>query len=131
VFKLGGASDIPQPIARTDEPTGRPPARVGTPDQIAAGRSLFYTWCAKCHSLGVPAVTPDLSRLEGGIGDPEVFAAIVLKGALVSRGMSRFNDVLSKSDADELHDFLVDEAWKRYEAKPAPAAHAPEDPAGR
>jgi quinohemoprotein ethanol dehydrogenase len=131
VFKLGGAADIPQPSERSNEPYARPPARVGTVDQIAAGRTLFYTWCAKCHSLGVPAVTPDLSRLEGGIGDPEVFAAIVLKGALVSRGMSRFNDVLSKSDADELHDFLVDEAWKRYEAKPAPAARAPEDPPGR
>jgi quinohemoprotein ethanol dehydrogenase len=126
-MKLGGPQDIPAPPARTEEPYRQPPDPTGTADQVAAGRLLFYTWCAKCHSLGVPAVTPDLTRLNRGIADPNVFKTIVLKGALVPLGMPRFDDVMSATDVAALHAFLVDESWTRYRAQaaaaPGPATH--------
>src|SRR6202034_4561044 len=107
VLKLGG-SPVPLPPPRIPEPYSQPPPRYGTGAQIEAGRSLFYTWCSKCHSLGVPAVTPDLSRLGRGIGSVVAFKSIVLGGALVPLGMARFDDVLSSGDAEKLHAFLLD-----------------------
>lgn len=115
-LKLGGAPDIPQPPRRTEEPYARPPKRVGTTAEVTHGQALFYTWCAKCHSLGVPAVTPDLSRLPGRVGNVDLFKAIVLNGALMADGMSRFDDVLSPADADALYAFLINEAQIRYQA---------------
>ncbi len=116
VLKLGG-SDIPKPAPRTEEPYRQPPARVGTAAQVSTGRSLFFTWCSKCHTLGAPAVTPDLSRLNRGIGSADAFKAIVLQGALLPLGMARFNDVLSAEDADDIHAYLVDQSWQAYDAQ--------------
>jgi quinohemoprotein ethanol dehydrogenase len=116
VLKLGG-SDIPKPALRTEEPYRQPPARIGTAAQIDAGRSLFYTWCSKCHTLGAPAVTPDLSRLNRGIGSADAFKAIVLQGALLPLGMARFNDVLSPEEADEIHAYVVDQSWQAYDTQ--------------
>jgi quinohemoprotein ethanol dehydrogenase len=43
-----------------------------------------------------------------------VFQAIVLKGAFLSGGMARFDDVLSPADTEALHAYLVDQAWQAY-----------------
>jgi quinohemoprotein ethanol dehydrogenase len=124
VLKLGG-SDVPKPAPRVEEPYRQPPARLGTRAQIEAGRSLFTTWCSKCHTLGAPAVTPDLSRLNRGIGSADAFKAIVLKGALLPLGMARFDDVLSSDDADALHAYLVDQSWAAYDAQQAKRGFSP------
>src|SRR5258708_15993895 len=94
VLKLGG-SDIPKPAPRTEEPYRQPPARVGTAGQVSTGRSLFFTSRSKCHTLGAPSLTPDLSRLNRRIAPAHAFKAIGLQGALLPLGMPRFNDVLS------------------------------------
>jgi len=114
VMKLGGAEQIPKPALKPVEPRREPPPQQGTPQQVAAGRTLFNTWCAECHTLGVASVTPDLTRLNRGIVSGEVFKAIILKGALVPLGMARFDDVLTEADADTLHAFLVDRSWEEY-----------------
>jgi quinohemoprotein ethanol dehydrogenase len=57
---------------------------------------------------------PDLSRLNDGIGSFERFEAIVRGGAFVSLGMPRFDDVVSESDADAIHAYLIDQAWDQY-----------------
>jgi quinohemoprotein ethanol dehydrogenase len=52
---------------------------------------------------------PDLRRLT-----PEkhsVFYEIVLNGALRPLGMGRFDDVLTREDAQAIHAYLIDEAW--------------------
>jgi quinohemoprotein ethanol dehydrogenase len=116
VLKLGGSA-VPQPVARPQEPYRLPPARKGTPEQIASGRTLFVTWCSKCHNLGVPAVTPDLTRLNRGIGAEEVFASIVRRGALLAGGMPRFDDVLSSQNVADLHAYIIDQAWQAYDAE--------------
>jgi quinohemoprotein ethanol dehydrogenase len=118
-FKLGAPADVPKPMLRVTERYATPPARAGTAAQIDAGSKLFNVWCARCHALGVPGVTPDLSRLNDGIATPEVFRAIVLQGALASRGMPRFSDVLSPADAEALHDYLIGQSWNGYTAQGA------------
>ena len=124
VLKLGG-SRVPLPSPRISEPYAQPPTRHGTQAQIETGRALFSKWCSKCHTLGVPAVTPDLSRLGRGIGSVDIFDSIVLGGALVPLGMARFDDVLSSVEAEEIHAFLVDRAWDAYNAQSAHGEPAP------
>jgi quinohemoprotein ethanol dehydrogenase len=120
-FKLGGASEVPKPPIRTEDPYRRPPPMAAMPNQVASGLKLFNVWCARCHSLGVPGVTPDLSHLRDGIDNLAVFQAIVLNGAFVSRGMARFDDVLSPVEVESLHAYLLDEARQGYERQSAAA----------
>jgi quinohemoprotein ethanol dehydrogenase len=119
-FKLGGG-EVPKPSLRLAQPLHKPPAQTGTPEQIAAGGALFTTWCSRCHFLGVPAATPDLSRLEG-IESLDVFKSIVLGGAFVPAGMARFNDVLSAADVDSIHVYLIDQSWANYKRESGAAA---------
>jgi quinohemoprotein ethanol dehydrogenase len=114
VFKLDGAAQVPKPEVRHDEPWTKPPVAAANSAQVRQGTLLFAQWCARCHSLGVPGVTPDLSRLRDGIASADVFDAIVRKGALVSRGMARFDDALSAEEVGAIHAYLVDQAWQAY-----------------
>lgn len=116
-FKLSGAPDVPKPEIRSLSAYTAPPPSVGTSEQIAGGARLFNVWCSRCHALGVPGVTPDLSRLNDGIATSDVFRAIVLQGAFASRGMPRFGDVLTTANADSLHDYLIDQAWMGFRAQ--------------
>lgn len=116
-FALGGAAEVPKPPAQVVKPLQQPPPQNGTPEQILNGQYLYNTYCGRCHALGVPGLTPDLSRLEDGIASFDVFKAIVRKGALLPQGMPRFDDVISEADARALHSYFVDEAWKTYKAE--------------
>jgi quinohemoprotein ethanol dehydrogenase len=124
-FRIGGASDVPKPPIRVNELYRQPPPLTASPAKVAAGLELFNVWCARCHSLGVPGVTPDLSRLRDGIDNLAVFQAIVLKGAFLARGMARFDDVLSPADTEALHAYLVDQAVQAYKRQSAAASTAP------
>jgi quinohemoprotein ethanol dehydrogenase len=121
VFKLGGAAEVPKPPVRVTEPYQQPPPSTASASQIQSGSNLFTTWCARCHSLGTPGVTPDLARLRDGIENPAVFQAIVLKGAFLSRGMARFDDVLAPSDTEAIYAYLVDQAWANFKQQAAAA----------
>jgi quinohemoprotein ethanol dehydrogenase len=111
-LKLGGGS-VPIPREVRPVPFPQPPARSGTPAQIEAGAILFNRFCSRCHAFG-PAVLPDLRKLS-----PEkhrIFSDIVLNGALSPLGMGRFDDVLTRADAEALHAYLIDEAWSAFQA---------------
>jgi hypothetical protein len=56
-----------------------------------------------------------------------VFQTIVLKGAFLSRGMARFEDVLSPSDADAIYAFLVDQAWTNFKQQSIAPRHTERD----
>jgi quinohemoprotein ethanol dehydrogenase len=125
-LKLGGLQ-VPLPPVLTPAPYSKPPPRQGSEAQVGAGRALFITWCSKCHTLGAPAVTPDLSRLGRGTGSTDVLKSILLDGALAPLGMARFDDVLSSGDVENIHAFLIDRAWDAYTAQSAhrDLTHAP------
>jgi quinohemoprotein ethanol dehydrogenase len=124
VFTLDGPQDIPKPSPRQAEPYQGPPPRSGTPEEVAQGKGLFLQWCSRCHTIGVPALTPDLSKLADGIAAENAFKAVVRGGAFIPLGMPRFDDVVSDKDAEAIHDYLVDQAWEAYrkqlEMQPTP-----------
>lgn len=114
VFKLGGG-DVPMPDKREAIPYLKPPLSKATPALIARGENLFTENCSRCHVLGTPSVTPDLSRLP-----PEIHAAfndIVLKGALAPMGMGRFDDIVTPSDVNAIHAYLIDQQRQGYAAQ--------------
>ena len=112
-FRLGG-TDVPKPPVLPDIPFTEPPAREGTPAQLAQGEVLYNRFCARCHAFG-RALLPDLRRLS-----PEthrIFYDIVLEGAYQAKGMASWKDVLRRADAETIHAYLVDQAWQARAAQ--------------
>jgi quinohemoprotein ethanol dehydrogenase len=60
----------------------------------------------------------DLRRLSAATH--AIFYKIVLDGAYVPMGMGRFDDVLSKQDAEHVHAFLVAQAWDAFSGDKSP-----------
>jgi quinohemoprotein ethanol dehydrogenase len=109
-FKLGGG-EVPTPPVLASMPFPKPPENRGTPAQLAVGEVKFIEQCSRCHVFGTN-VTPDLRKLP-----PEIHAAfkdIVLGGAFGPAGMESFSDLLSGSDVDAIHAYLIDQAWQGY-----------------
>ena len=115
VLKLDGGT-VPLPPLLIEKPFPTPPAHEGTPARIAAGEVLYNRFCGRCHELG-RGVLPDLRTLSPGLH--QVFYDIVLNGALAPMGMGRWDDVLSRADAESIHAYIVDQAWQAYNAQPA------------
>jgi quinohemoprotein ethanol dehydrogenase len=59
------------------------------------------------------SVTPDLRKLPIEVHD--AFKDIVLGGAFTPVGMESFSDILSESDVDAIHAYLIDQAWQGYQ----------------
>jgi quinohemoprotein ethanol dehydrogenase len=111
----GGA--IPKPPAVVDAPQSQPPPREGTAAQIGAGEVLFNRFCARCHVFGL-GILPDLRHMSPATH--QLFYSIVLNGAYQAKGMARWDDVVSRPDAEAIHAYLTDQAWLAQ----APAAPA-------
>jgi quinohemoprotein ethanol dehydrogenase len=121
-FKLGGGA-VPAPPARTEPAFPKPPAQTANASAIAAGEVIFIQECSRCHTFGAN-VTPDLRKLNAGM--QTIFKDIVLRGAVAPTGMESFADILSEKDVDNVHAYLIDQAWQGYKAQEAaahPAAH--------
>ena len=117
-LRLGGAR-VPRPPRVTDVPFSEPPAREGDAEEVLRGGILYNRFCGRCHLFGRGEL-PDLRRF---VAAPRsTFEGIVLGGALASLGMGRFDDVLSHRDAEDIHAFLLGEAWDAYQRQQA-AAH--------
>ncbi len=131
-FKLGGGSVPKRPLAdHSDEGFSMPPVpRRGDEQQIFHGADLFVRNCAKCHANmdGRAAGIPDLKRM-GEVAHNE-FNDILLKGTRVAKGMGDFSELLSPADVEALHSFLIDLAWKAYEAEQEPTKPHQPPPAG-
>jgi quinohemoprotein ethanol dehydrogenase len=109
---------VPLPPQLADEPIPAPPRHEGSPAQIAEGEVLYNRFCSRCH-IDDRGVLPDLRRMT-----PEkhqIFYDIVMHGLLASAGMGRWDDVLSRADAEAIHAYIVDEAWMAYRAAPRDA----------
>ena len=117
-FRLDGGS-VPKPSPVRETPAPDPPVREGTPAQVAQGAVLYSRFCSRCHVFG-RGILPDLRRMSPTT--QQLFYEIVLKGAYQAKGMARWDDVLSDSDAQAIHAYLVDQAWQarasRHDAVP-------------
>jgi quinohemoprotein ethanol dehydrogenase len=117
-FALGGTDVVPKPAVRPPQPArSQPPERRASRELVLAGRDLYVMYCGRCHTIGIPAITPDLSR-SATLASPQAFNAVVLKGALIPAGMGRFDDLLSEADTLAIQSYLIDEAWKAYQPSP-------------
>ncbi len=114
-LKIGGGA-VPTPAPRAEEPFDEPPVQNAGKAQIDAGELKFVEECSRCHVLG-PSSTPDLRKLNPGVHS--AFKDIVLKGVLAPSGMERFDDILSEQDVDNIHAYLIDQAWMAYRAQEA------------
>jgi quinohemoprotein ethanol dehydrogenase len=118
-FRLdGGAVPIPALLAELG-PLPEPPARRGTEADVAAGRRLFAENCALCHASGRGPV-PDLRR--SGAGIHAAFQQIVRAGALQARGMPRWDDLLSVRDVEQIHAYVIAQAWEDFDRQQAGAS---------
>lgn len=120
-FRLGGGAVPKRPPLRHDAPVLVPPPvpRQGTAADQQAGARLFQRNCAICHAAAGGKV-PDLSRMSAQTHRD--FMAIVLEGTRAAKGMGNFSGVLSRSDAERIHQALIEQQWKNYEAATKTAA---------
>ena len=107
-FRLDGGV-TPKPPLFVDQPLARPPPRVGSKASIDRGEVFYNRYCSRCHAFG-RGLLPDLRRLAPGTH--ELYYQIVLNGLFEPKGMSRWDDVLTHDDAEAMHNYLVDQAWK-------------------
>jgi quinohemoprotein ethanol dehydrogenase len=112
-FKLGGGR-VPTPTARITLPFEKPPEQTASAAAIHAGEIKFIEECSRCHVLDLN-ITPDLRRLNPGLH--AAFKDIVLHGALAPAGMERFDDLLTETDVDNIHAYLIDQSWVAYRAQ--------------
>jgi len=114
-FKLDGEPlSIPQPLAEVPFP--KPPHAEGTTEQISEGELLYARYCSRCHVFG-KGLLPDLRRLSPTTHS--LFYDIVMGGLYQGAGMARWDDVLSRADAESIHAYLVNQAWAAYAATPS------------
>ncbi|MBS0393530.1 MAG: PQQ-dependent dehydrogenase, methanol/ethanol family [Proteobacteria bacterium] len=119
-FRLDGGA-VPTPAKLEPVVFEEPPHQDVKPARLHRGEVLFVQECSRCHTFGI-SVTPDLRRLT--TAQHSVFNDIVLRGAVAPTGMEKFDDILSEQDADDIHAYLIDEAWKAYRAQQAERARA-------
>jgi quinohemoprotein ethanol dehydrogenase len=107
-FRLdGGATPKPPPVS--EPPLASRPAREGSAAQIAHGEVLYNRYCGRCHAFG-RGLLPDLRRMSPET--QQIFYEIVLNGLYSAKGMARWNDVISRGDAEAIHAYLVDQTWQ-------------------
>ena len=114
-FRLDGSTETPKPEPRIESPITQPET-VPPRDAVERGQRLFIVNCGRCHGQG-PALNPDLTRPTFGSEDPQVFRSIVLNGALVTGGMGRFDDTLSRADVDDIYAYITDVRWQQFKAE--------------
>ncbi len=113
-FKLGGKKSLPPvKVAAVDFP--EPPPMAGDPEQVARGKTLFFTRCFMCHGDGAVSggVLPDLRRIA-----PEkhaIWKSIVVDGAFAKLGMPKFQGTLSEADAEDIRQYVIKRA---HETRP-------------
>jgi 1,4-alpha-glucan branching enzyme len=111
-FRLdGGATPVP-PDLPPPGPLPEPPAQIGTAADIAAGAQLFRANCGSCHSNAWPAPVSDLRRSTAATH--AAFKDIVLRGALQPRGMPSWDDLLTESQVDQIHAYVISVARAAY-----------------
>lgn len=111
VFALGGKATLPAPAPYVapalNTPTDAQPAEL-----VATGRQSYAQFCAGCHGDNGQtrgATFPDLTR-SPMLHTQDGFDTVVLKGALVERGMVSFATDLKPADTAAIRVFIISRA---------------------
>ena len=105
VFKLGGAVELSVPNHRDRSIPAQDLTQVND-SAIARGELHYNEYCGFCHGLVVRSggAIADLRQMNDATH--EVFNQIVIDGIYGSKGMAGFADVLTPSQADDIHQFV-------------------------
>jgi len=133
-FKLGGAVPFPTPKIVVP-PVPEPPELTADAATIKKGEALYRKFvCDGCHSPGLDGsgawvedgAVPDLRYAPPNVHRD--WYAIVLGGSHWDKGMPGFADPpkfafphakMTVADAEALHAFVIDGAWKAYRGEQA------------
>ncbi len=90
-FTLDGQSALPESALQNDDPILDDIDFVVDEELASHGRAMYHSVCSVCHGAGLRAdgAAPDLTRSSIPL-DTNALKAVVLEGALVNRGMGRF-----------------------------------------
>jgi quinohemoprotein ethanol dehydrogenase len=131
-FKLGAKTPFPYPKVEIP-PVPKPPEQEVSEEIIRRGEKLYGTFvCDGCHSPGLDGSGAWV--LDGAVPDlrympPDAhkdWYQIVLGGSHWDSGMPGFanppkfafpSDKMTVADADALHAYVIDGAWKAYKAE--------------
>ena len=122
-FKLNGKAEIPK-TAKLEIPVPKPPVLSATAEQLTHGELIFDV-CSTCH--GSHAVSLATVKHSGAIPDlrysPYLHSGwddVVIGGVLNARGMPSMGDVvgLTAADSEAVRAFVIEQAWKVYDAQP-------------
>ncbi len=120
-FKLGGGPVPMRPeVDHASAEVPMPPVeRRGSPEQLKLGEELYLRNCTKCHANmdGRSSGIPDLRRLSAQAH--QGFNDVMLKGTLADKGMASFSGLLTADEIEAIHSYLIDLAWRNYEAAQA------------
>jgi quinohemoprotein ethanol dehydrogenase len=112
-FRLDGG-EVPKPASVVEAPMPEPPALTASAETVARGELLYTRYCARCHVFG-RGLLPDLRR--AAPATHALFDRIVLEGLYVGKGMGRFDDVLSASDVDAIHAYVIARARQAFDGQ--------------
>lgn len=104
-FKLGAHGELPPPKVAPVLPTTHQ-TLTATPEQLVQARGLFNGLCAGCHGLNAISggVVPDLRYLSD---DKHAAFPAFVSGALITKGMPNFSDILQRDDMELIRQYLV------------------------
>ena len=104
-FALGGSAKLPS-VEPFDQPIQDDPAFVIDDAKAKVGGGIYNQSCVICHGAGMTAggAAPDLRKSAAPL-DPETFRSIVYDGALMERGMGKF-DNLSAAEIEGLRHYI-------------------------
>jgi quinohemoprotein ethanol dehydrogenase len=139
-FKLGGDVPFPTPPDIVP-PVPTPPAQTADAATIKEGEKLYKTfYCDGCHSPDLDGsgawvlngAIPDLRYAPADVHDD--WYAIVLGGTHWDKGMPGFLNPpkfafptlsMNPQQADAIHAYVIDGAWKAYKGEHSEEANAP------
>ena len=139
-FKLGGGVPFPTPPDIVP-PVPKPPAQTADAATIKEGEKLYRTfYCDGCHSPNLDGsgawvlngAIPDLRYAPADVHDD--WYAIVLRGTHWDKGMPGFLNPpkfafptlsMTPQQADAIHAYVIDGAWKAYKGEHPDEAAVP------
>ncbi len=118
-FKLGANLSLP-PIVFQPPSLPKPPPSTASAETRATGEKIFARFCFECHGIaaGGDRIHPDL-RYSNVLPNKADWAEIVFDGARAEAGMRSFRDVLSRSDAEAIRQYVIAQAHRAEGEPPA------------
>ncbi len=107
VFKLKGSAKLPPAPSVNDLPLNPPPVTADK-ETLAEGRALFGSYCAICHGDAAVGggLLPDLRRSPMAL-TAESWKTVVYDGALTSRGMVAWNNVMNAEQVETIRHYVI------------------------